>query len=477
MNVAGEFSDDVLRQYADILRVGRAIVNDEVISWNTQGSAKDQLDALSAAVLPCLRREPELRLLDDVVKRRIVYWFCKAISINYIFMDVLRLIEKRVGVVCTIDCPQGVAKRDVATEYSLKIIPGPFMRASIAWSSNNNVIHRNPSTGKRTSKGSVALLQTKVKLPPEADFVPSYLLRATLKQHKTNKPKFPLMAVSSSSSKNMIFEDIHLSASCPLDVFAVESSRVTANRDQASNASNVSIRIPVKDQLPEGHQSPTQETEEKGLSHRSALFTAKTKSKKERLPLRKKGLPCEEPHRKRPNKQQSTRDHASADASDVTTTLFDASDHAQNVGAVITAFTKHVERDARLAPWLRISDLHAFHHQINCLLLRECTEFDWPRLVEDPVELKSWCESLANALMVACEHPLPLGEDSLSFAAGLLNDDLQHDARVSDFIKRCRSPVAPETKHGMHHDVGMTQAWDPEDMFVQRWVSIASRCL
>jgi hypothetical protein len=204
-------ADEVLRQYADVLRVGRVVVNGVDVSWDTSASNGVQLQHFTAEFVKALRRFPELASLDDSTFCNTAYWFCKVVSINYALSEVLDLLAQKVGAVCSINtCQRGgqslVSYRvDVRSKHSMKVY--------MEWQGKDNIVSCDPRTGKRRSRGTLSRVETTFPLPPESTFVPTYTLHMRLRSSRTSRL---MSAVTCASANTREQGEEHLLVRSPL---------------------------------------------------------------------------------------------------------------------------------------------------------------------------------------------------------------------------------------------------------------------
>jgi len=178
-----QLARELIREYADVLRVGRLLVNGTAITWQIGGSMEEQLQRLCAALIPALRRAPHSARLSDAMMQKSVYWLCKSLSINYILMEVLQTIRQRVGVLCTIEGSQDSAGAD----FSLEIAPGPIFRVALAWRGSDNIVYRDPQSAERRVKGTIRRLETEFPVPPDPGVAPTYTVHLEIKRSMASK--------------------------------------------------------------------------------------------------------------------------------------------------------------------------------------------------------------------------------------------------------------------------------------------------
>lgn len=182
--------DEILRRYADVLRVGSVRVSrqggdpggGDVVSWDTDTSTELQLRGFCEAFFGKLRGMPELEGTCDAALGQAVYWYCKAVSINYALIEVLLLVKRKVGTMCTIETRQEGGGKLV--EYAVQV-RGPPVRGlvvSLIWRGKDNIVYRNPVTCQSEVKGTLSCLETEFGIPPEHGFAPAYNLRMRFKK-------------------------------------------------------------------------------------------------------------------------------------------------------------------------------------------------------------------------------------------------------------------------------------------------------
>mmetsp|Transcript_117828 Transcript_117828/g.367151 ORF Transcript_117828/g.367151 Transcript_117828/m.367151 type:complete len:458 (+) Transcript_117828:116-1489(+) len=172
---------EVLHRYADLLRVGRLTVNGVETKWDTNTSSELQLRGFCVALDARLRE-----LLPDTAEGRPAalrvapYWILKAVSINYALIEVVLMVRRRVGVLCTIETRQEGGGALVT--YGVEVRPGPSLRVSLTWRKGNNIVYRDPRTAQTKVKGTLGSLSTEFRLPPEPGEVPAYHLDMRLRR-------------------------------------------------------------------------------------------------------------------------------------------------------------------------------------------------------------------------------------------------------------------------------------------------------
>jgi len=173
-------ADEILQQYADVLRVGSVRVNGAEVCWDTSGSTRSQLQAFSMAFCGALRKLPESKSLEDSVLCQAVYWFCKVVSINYVLCEVLDVVKEKVGKECSIKTT-GRAGR-IIMEYGVEVQPDQMMRVHVSWREKGNIVHCDPKTAKKQVKGTLSSLATVFPMPPNPCFIPTYSLDMDVKK-------------------------------------------------------------------------------------------------------------------------------------------------------------------------------------------------------------------------------------------------------------------------------------------------------
>jgi len=170
------FAAEILQSYADVLRLGTLRVNGALISWDASSGRlpEERLEDFGVALGKALRATPELgQLVDEVLVEGAAYWLCKALSINYALGEVLQLVKRRVGTVCSIESWNGRGSSHPA-EYNIELEPGPKLRVGISWGGKGNLVSCDPSTAQKQVKGTISRVETEFSLPPECGFAPEY---------------------------------------------------------------------------------------------------------------------------------------------------------------------------------------------------------------------------------------------------------------------------------------------------------------
>jgi len=173
---------EILQSYADVLRLGSLRVNGSLISWDASAGRlpEERLEDFGMALGKALRAAPEVgQLVDEVLVQGTAYWLCKALSINYALAEVLQLVTRRVGTVCSIESWNGKGSYHRA-EYNVELQPGPKLRVGISWVGKGNLVSCDPSTAEKQVKGTISRVETEFSLPPERGFAPEYHVQMEL---------------------------------------------------------------------------------------------------------------------------------------------------------------------------------------------------------------------------------------------------------------------------------------------------------
>lgn len=226
--------EEVLRRYADLLRVGRLSVQGRVTSWKTETSSELQLQGFCEAfgkrlqeLLPELANTPVLPLA--------AYWLLKAVSINYALIEVVLMVRRQVGVLCSIETREDCG--GALVEYQVEVRPGPVLRVSLGWRKGNNIVYRDPKTAHRKVKGSLSRLATEFELPPRPNCLPEYSLDLRLKKSLAAAVAAKISCACSNSKDDVRGNGRHqvLSINEPLD---------NGNLVEAASAARCSLRAP-----------------------------------------------------------------------------------------------------------------------------------------------------------------------------------------------------------------------------------------
>jgi len=178
-------AEEILWQYADVLRVGQLRLNGQEIQWDTSASNHQQLQSFCKAFVGGLRQLVPLASREDTVLCHAVHWFCKVVSINYVLSEVLDLLRQTLGAQCAI---RTTGDRGASlVEYSAEVRPDCSMRICVSFKGKGNIICCDPSTGKKQIKGTLSSLETEFPLPPGIGFSPEYHLQMTLKGSRTSQ--------------------------------------------------------------------------------------------------------------------------------------------------------------------------------------------------------------------------------------------------------------------------------------------------
>jgi len=179
-------AQDLLRRYADLLRVGRISLNGQEVTWGTQTSTACQLENFCQSLSIALTQAaPELSKKDPGAVRFAPYWLCKAVSINYALIEVVLMVQRRVGVLCTIETREDHGSGLV--RYDVEIRDGNMFCVNLNWSKANNIVYCDPMTAKRKIKGTLTNLETWFRIPPEDGFLPAYSFQLRLRKSLSRK--------------------------------------------------------------------------------------------------------------------------------------------------------------------------------------------------------------------------------------------------------------------------------------------------
>lgn len=174
---------ETLHKYADVLRIGRLLVNGREITWETRASNSMQLQNFCSAFTNALERVPELSNLESALVYQAAHLTCKALSINYAMSEVLQLVgqrisEKRSGCMCSIRTCGDTGKSLV--DYVVEILPDNVMRTRVSWRGKGNIISCNMKTAKRKVRGTLFHMETEFPMAVERSFIPTYSLQMDL---------------------------------------------------------------------------------------------------------------------------------------------------------------------------------------------------------------------------------------------------------------------------------------------------------
>jgi hypothetical protein len=178
-------AEEIVQQYADVLRVGCVKVNGAEVCWPTSGSTRSQLKAFSEAFSGVLRKLPETKGLEDVILSHAVYWFCKVVSINYVLCQVLQLVKSKVGKECSIST-SGRGGRSIV-DYCVEVQSDNTMRVRLVWKEKRNIVHCDPKTARKEVRGTLSMLAVDIPMRPSPCFTPVYTLDMKVKRSYKQK--------------------------------------------------------------------------------------------------------------------------------------------------------------------------------------------------------------------------------------------------------------------------------------------------
>mmetsp|Transcript_49579 Transcript_49579/g.144119 ORF Transcript_49579/g.144119 Transcript_49579/m.144119 type:complete len:301 (+) Transcript_49579:48-950(+) len=178
-----ELAEEVLCQYADVLRVGCVTLNGERIAWDTSASNDAQLRGFCTSFVTGLRKLPELEGVDRADICQAAHWFCKSVSINYALAELLAMLQQRIGERLGALCSVRTCGPDgkVLVDYSVQITAERRMVVRVTWRGKGNIICCKPKTAKKTVSGTLSYVETEFPIPLDQDFKPSYSISMALK--------------------------------------------------------------------------------------------------------------------------------------------------------------------------------------------------------------------------------------------------------------------------------------------------------
>jgi hypothetical protein len=193
-------ASEIIKEYADVLRLGSLRLNRDLITWDVsaQCTPSMRLAHFRLVLDEALEDVPEMQDLPEQVRSEgIVYWICKALSINYGLAEVLRLIASKVGVDCSIESySEGGSSQPV--EYTVRVEPGPSLRVGVSWGGRGNLVSYDRRTAEKRVQGTLSRVETKFYLPPKPGFLPEYHIEMELCEKNRVVPRFfPLVPCGS----------------------------------------------------------------------------------------------------------------------------------------------------------------------------------------------------------------------------------------------------------------------------------------
>lgn len=236
-------AQEIINQYADVLRLGSLRVNKEVITWDAsaQCTPSMRLAHFHSVLDVALRSIPGLQGLTDRARSEgIVYWVCKALSINYGLAEVLRLIACKVGAECSIESySQGGCAHPV--EYALSVEPGPSLRVSIFWGARGNLVSYDARTARKEVRGTVSRIETQFGLPPERGFLPEYHVELELCESRVIPRFLPFFTCSPQVD---IHGDLSFERLCVATPLRKTLERAPPSKPKLSTREDTSCRVP-----------------------------------------------------------------------------------------------------------------------------------------------------------------------------------------------------------------------------------------
>mmetsp|Transcript_123815 Transcript_123815/g.358121 ORF Transcript_123815/g.358121 Transcript_123815/m.358121 type:complete len:309 (-) Transcript_123815:89-1015(-) len=286
-----QLADEVLCQYADVLRVGCVTVNNQHISWDNSASNDAQLQGFCDSFVGALRRLPQLRGVPDDDLIQAAHWFCKSVSINYALAELLALLQQRLGERLGAMCSVRTCGPDgrVLVEYSLRVTEERRMLVRVSWKGTGNIICCNPKTAKRTVSGTLSYVETEFPIALEGAFRPTYGIRMRLKKSKRSQlmskvvstltgrknaqleevsPNAPLRSTSGTFSNSCCRLQGVVAASASLSAASSQGTSTAANSDESDAEEGVDEDVLFPMPLVFEPRTVKMHTSQGGNSHR-----------------------------------------------------------------------------------------------------------------------------------------------------------------------------------------------------------------
>lgn len=176
-----EYVEEILNNYADVIRTGSLTVNGATVSWVTEDcTSRQQLENFCDVLLMKLRSLPELARLNEEEMCQAVFLYCKSVSLNYVVMDVLLMLQQEFGELCTIET---YSRGACLLSYGLLVREGPrgpVLLPRLKWTKPNNVVGEPAHEENHVSrcvKGTLSSIYTEFPLALEPGHVPDYSIR------------------------------------------------------------------------------------------------------------------------------------------------------------------------------------------------------------------------------------------------------------------------------------------------------------
>lgn len=169
-----QLASDILDNYADVLRTGRLFFNKKLMTWPTDTSKDFQLAGFAVAFLSHLHQVPAGPVAVEQIRWSAVYCFCKAVSINYVLIEVLSYFRAKTGTNCTIET-LGEDSMPLL-EYHLEYRSDGTLTVRLVWNGSDNIVSCSPDSVKKQIQGTLSSLETSFCIPVAKDFSPTYIL-------------------------------------------------------------------------------------------------------------------------------------------------------------------------------------------------------------------------------------------------------------------------------------------------------------
>mmetsp|Transcript_31469 Transcript_31469/g.57850 ORF Transcript_31469/g.57850 Transcript_31469/m.57850 type:complete len:316 (+) Transcript_31469:44-991(+) len=174
---------EILTTYADVLRVGRAVINGREVTWETTAAAEEKLQSCATAIVGAWQELPQLADCDETFFHKALFYFCKAVSINYGLAEVLELVRRKFGTTSSIKTCGGGA----LVTYGMDMLDDLTMRIYLRFDGKDNIIFISPNTGKAKVRGTLMHVETEFKLPICTHNAPTYRVQLRKKGSRTSQ--------------------------------------------------------------------------------------------------------------------------------------------------------------------------------------------------------------------------------------------------------------------------------------------------
>lgn len=171
----------IIAHYSDVLRVGHLLVGTSVATWETDCSMQNALSSFTSAFNEqwhneLAKADPQYAGFGTRQMPDIVYWVCKATSVNYCLAEVMSFLQRALR----ITSPLSVETYDSEESRPLLeyvVYPRPEHReiaVELKWRRAGQITCLDMESGERSVWGSLTSVRMAFPVPPGPTFLPQF---------------------------------------------------------------------------------------------------------------------------------------------------------------------------------------------------------------------------------------------------------------------------------------------------------------